>query len=62
MNADIPPQWMIYITVDDLDASLARCAELGGVALTAVKDMGGRMCVIRDPAGAVAALYEPQKK
>ena len=59
-NADIPPQWLIYITVADLDASLMRCKELGGVALTDIKDMGGRMCVIRDPAGAVVALYEPK--
>lgn len=61
MGADIPPQWMIYITVADLEASMARCVALGGVVLTRIKEMDGRVCVIRDPAGAVAALYEPRK-
>src|ERR1019366_6647750 len=27
-NAEIPPQWLIYITVADLDASVARCLEM----------------------------------
>jgi predicted enzyme related to lactoylglutathione lyase len=26
-NATIPPQWIIYITVDDLDESVRRCCE-----------------------------------
>ena len=58
-NAGLPPQWLIYITVADVDGSAARCEELGGSILLAPKDMGkmGRYCVIRDPAGAVAALF-----
>jgi predicted enzyme related to lactoylglutathione lyase len=62
-NADLPPQWFIYITVADLDASAARCFELSGKILVGPKDLGGhgRMCVIRDPAGAVATLFEPAK-
>ena len=59
-NADLPPQWLIYINVASLKTSLARCRKLGGkVICPARKLMGGRMAVIRDPAGAVAALYEP---
>ena len=59
-NADMPAQWMLYINVDDLDRSIARCEELGGSLLTKVKNMPGqgRYCVIRDPAGAVTALFE----
>jgi predicted enzyme related to lactoylglutathione lyase len=62
VNAGLPPQWLIYITVDDLDRRIARCRELGGEVLAGPKAMGGhgRFCVIRDPAGAVAALIEPQ--
>ncbi|MHC4429800.1 MAG: VOC family protein, partial [Planctomycetota bacterium] len=57
-NADLPAQWMLYITVEDLDESVRRCESLGGKVLVAPKDMGGqRYCVIQDPAGAVAALY-----
>jgi predicted enzyme related to lactoylglutathione lyase len=60
-NASLPPQWLIYITVPDVDAGAAKCLELGGSVLAGPKDMGGygRYCVIRDPAGAVAALFAP---
>ncbi len=62
-NAAMPPQWLIYITVDDLDESVRRCAELGGKLCVPVRTMGasGRCCVIEDPAGAVAALFEPAR-
>ncbi len=58
-NADLPPQWLIYIVVADVEASAERCRELGGKVLAAPKDMGGqgRYCVIQDPAGAVCALW-----
>jgi predicted enzyme related to lactoylglutathione lyase len=60
-NADIPPHWMIYITVEDVDESITQCRERGGEVVVAPRDMGahGRYCVIRDPAGAVAALIAP---
>ena len=60
-NAALPPVWLVYITVPDIDASVSRCSELGGQILFAPKEMGsmGRYCVIQDPAGAVAALFQP---
>ena len=60
-NAALPPRWLVYITVEDVDKSAARCAELGGALVVPPKSMGshGRYCVIRDPAGAVAALFQP---
>lgn len=61
VNSEIPPQWLVYITVADVDASAKKCAELGGAVLVGPKAMGGgRFAVIRDPAGAVCALYRPQ--
>ena len=62
-NRDLPAQWLIYITVEDLDKSIARCVELGGEVINGPRDMGkqGRYCVIRDPAGAVAGLFETAK-
>lgn len=60
VNADIPPQWLIYITVGDIDASVAECARLGGKVIVQPRGLaGGRFCVIQDPAGAVCALYQP---
>ena len=59
-NADLPPQWLVYIAVDDVDRAAGRCRELGGDIVTGPRDLGGgRFCVIRDPAGAVCALYAP---
>lgn len=59
-NADLPAQWLLYITVDDVEVSAGRCRQLGGEVVVGPRSMGdGRFCVVRDPAGAVAALYQP---
>jgi predicted enzyme related to lactoylglutathione lyase len=59
-NADLPPMWLIYITVEDLDHSIAECQRLGGSLVAPPRSYaGGRYCVIKDPAGAVCALYQP---
>lgn len=60
-NKDIPPQWLLYITVEDIDKSSSHCVELGGKILIRPKNMGsyGRFCVIEDPSGAVVALFSP---
>ena len=58
-NAGVPPQWLLYVTVADLDASAQKAGELGGAVIVPIRSAGeGRMCVIRDPAGAVLALYQ----
>lgn len=58
-NAELPAQWLIYITVDNVDASAETCHALGGKVLVGPRAMGGgRFAVIEDPAGAVAALYQ----
>ncbi len=61
VNADLPPQWMLYFTVEDLDKSIEECKLSGGKVVAGPKDMGkfGRYCVIEDPAGAVCALFMP---
>lgn len=61
-NAKLPPQWLIYITVADVDESAASCINLGGKVIVEPKDMKGygRYCVIQDPAGAVCALFKPE--
>jgi hypothetical protein len=58
-NTALPPQWLIYITVKNLAASLKKCRALGGKVLVKPRAAGeGHMAVIQDPAGAVAALYQ----
>lgn len=59
LNANLPPQWLIYITVSDLEKSLAQCRALGGKIIDGPRSMGeSRFCVIQDPSGAVAALWQ----
>ena len=56
-NAKMPPQWLIYIVVANVDESAERCVELGGKIIDGPREMGKqRFVVIQDPAGAVAGL------
>jgi predicted enzyme related to lactoylglutathione lyase len=63
VNSDLPPYWLVYITVIDLEQSMQDATRLGGRVVVPAKGMGGqgRYCVIQDPAGAVVALLEPAK-
>jgi predicted enzyme related to lactoylglutathione lyase len=59
-NADVPPQWLLYFVVADVEASARTCTERGGEVLVGPRPVsGGQFCVIKDPAGAVCALYRP---
>ena len=54
----MPPQWGVYITVDDVDATAKRAEELGAkmiMPLTDIPDVG-RMCVLQDPQGASISI------
>ena len=57
----VPPHWMSYIGVADVDASAARVAELGGTVVSPPMDIPetGRFCMVRDPGGAMIALFTP---
>jgi hypothetical protein len=59
-NAGLPPQWLVYVAVADIEASRQRCVEAGGALLTDVRgpEEGPRFCVIQDPAGAVMAIMQ----
>lgn len=59
-NADLPSGWLIYIVVADVEQSAAACAAHGGKVVVEPRGLaGGRFCIIEDPAGSVAALYQP---
>lgn len=58
-NANVPPQWLLYVNVKSVEASAARCVELGGKVLDGPRMMGKNLfCVIQDPVGAVMGLIE----
>lgn len=63
-NADLPPTWMIYINVEDIEASASAVKAKGGELfsdITAMKGYG-KFCFVKDPAGAAFALFEPEKE
>jgi len=59
-NSGIPPVWLIYVTVADLARSLAACEARGGSVISGPRGAGRgtSFAVIRDPAGAVMALFQ----
>ena len=62
-NASIPPAWLVYVVVDDVNRSVEECRGLGGEVLVGPMAYGGQghYCIIKDPAGAVLALYSDNK-
>ncbi len=57
-NLGLPPQWMVYINVADIEASVQRCLDLGGRVVKESRGDDGKLhyAVIQDPAGAHLAL------
>ena len=55
----VPPHWMMYIAVDDVDAAAKHVAELGGKVCVPPTDISvGRFAVVNDPFGAVFSLFK----
>jgi uncharacterized protein len=59
----VPPHWMLYIQVDNVDSSTAKVAQLGGKVIMPPFDVmdAGRMSVIQDPTGAYFSLWQSNK-
>ncbi len=61
VNDGLPPVWLVYFVVASLEKSLAEVRKLGGAVLRdPIPSGAGRYAVVRDPAGAVCALYESE--
>jgi predicted enzyme related to lactoylglutathione lyase len=59
-NADMPTGWLIYIVVADAEISAALCTANGGKVIVEPRGLaGGKFCVVEDPSGAIAGLYQP---
>jgi uncharacterized protein len=58
-----PPAWLNYVTVANLEESVAKAKELGATVIQEPLDVldSGRMAIIADPQGAMLALWEPQQ-
>jgi uncharacterized protein len=58
----VPPNWLVYISVGNADATAARVASAGGTVMAPPFDVmeHGRMAVCADPTGAAFAIWEPR--
>jgi predicted enzyme related to lactoylglutathione lyase len=59
-NQGVPPSWIIYINVTDLDTCMDKVKKAGGEIVHGPKKMGdkARYCIMKDPAGAYCGLYD----
>ena len=59
----VPPMWLTYVSVADVEASAAKAKEAGGQLHADPFDVGesGRMALVQDPTGAMVALWEPRR-
>lgn len=61
MENQIPPHWMAYILVENLEEALGKAETNGATTMkppTTAGDMG-RFAIIADPTGAHIALWQP---
>jgi len=57
----VPPNWLAYFGIEDIEAGLAKVAELGGTKVVGPIDIQiAKIAVVQDPQGAVFALYAGQ--
>jgi len=58
-NANIPSVWLVYVSVENVAASVAKVVDLGGEVLDGPRIMdGNNFAVIKDPTGAIMAIIE----
>lgn len=57
----LPPHWMTYLAVDDVDAAVAVTRAQGGMIHREPCDVAGvgRIAIVGDPGGAVVGLMTP---
>ena len=58
----VPPVWVSYVKIDDIDGAAARAAEAGGVVFMPPMDVldSGRMALVQDPTGAAFGMWSPR--
>ena len=58
---NIPPHWLGYVTVADVDATAQKAGEAGGNVMVPPLDVPtvGRIAVLQDPQGAAVGIIQP---
>ena len=56
----MPPTWGVYVTVEDVDATIRQAEQLGGSQIMPPMEIEGvgRMAVLKDPQGATFAVIK----
>lgn len=64
LKNQIPPHWLAYILVENVEQALEKARQNGAMVIKPVQKAGdmGLFAVIKDPAGAHIALWQPLKK
>lgn len=59
----VPAHWMLYIAVENADATAARITQAGGTVIAPPFDVMdfGRMAVLQDPTGAMFSIWQPKQ-
>src|SRR5918992_945151 len=59
----IPPNWMPYVDVDNVDETARKATSLGGKTMHGPQDIPntGRFAVLQDPQGAVFGVYKSNR-
>ncbi len=57
---NVPPHWLVYLAVDDCDASTQKATELGAMVIKPPDDIPGigRFAILLDPQGAAFAVIK----
>ena len=57
---EVPPHWMSYVAVENVEASVEKAKSLGGTILQDTKAVGemGTLAIVQDPTGAVLAFWK----
>jgi uncharacterized protein len=54
----VPPHWLVYFAVEDIDAAIVKVEKLGGTKMVGSTDIQiAKIAVVHDPQGAFFALY-----
>ena len=60
LSDEVPSHWVVYVTVADADAAVARTVELGGSVIAAAEDTPyGRIATLADSTGAPFRVQQP---
>jgi uncharacterized protein len=61
---EIPPHWMSYIFVENIEQALEKAKSAGATVIKPVTQAGdaGKLAIFKDPTGAHIALWQPMQK